>query len=47
MTHREEILSVEVRRVSRVCGRRNIVRNSAAAGPADPCVTYARRTGLR
>jgi len=47
MTHREKILSVEIRCVSRVGGRRDSVRDSSATAPIHPCVSNACGTVLR
>ena len=49
MVHREEILGVEIRCVSRVCGWSNGVRDSSAITPPSPhvpnaCVAVLRRS---
>ena len=39
MSHRQEILRVEIRCVNLVSGRRNGVRDSSATSPTSPHVT--------
>ena len=47
MSHRQEILRVEIRCVSLVSGRRDSVRDSSATSPASPDVTNPCGTVLR
>ena len=47
MSHRQEILRVEIRCVSLVGGRRDSVRDSSATSPTSPHVTNACGTVLR